>query len=40
LETNKAIQRGTYTPKHFAIYALTISVVIFSIIVAFYLFSS
>jgi putative membrane protein len=39
LETNKAIQRGTYTPKHSAIYALTISVVIFSIIVAFYLFS-
>lgn len=39
LETNKAIQRGTYTPKHSAIYALTITVVIFSIIIAFYLFS-
>ena len=39
LETHKAIQRGIYTPKHSAIYALTIGVVIFSIIIAFYLFS-
>jgi len=38
LETNKAIQRGTYTPKDSPIYALTISVVIFSIILAYYLF--
>ena|SRR5215469_8838447 len=37
LETNKAIQRGTYTPKNSPIYALTIGVVIFSIILAFYL---
>jgi putative membrane protein len=39
LETHKAIQRGIYTPKHSPIYALTIGVVIFSIIIAFYLFS-
>jgi putative membrane protein len=38
LETNKAIQRGTYTPKDSPIYALTIGVVIFSIILAIYLF--
>ena len=38
LETNKAIRRGTYTPKDSPIYALTISVVIFSIILAYYLF--
>ena len=37
LETNKAIQRGTYSPKNSPIYALTIGVVIFSIILAFYL---
>jgi len=37
LETNKAIRRGTYTPKNSPIYALTIGVVIFSIILAFYL---
>ena len=38
LETNKAIQRGTYTPRDSPIYALTIGVVIFSIILAYYLF--
>jgi putative membrane protein len=38
LETNKAIQRGTYAPKDSPIYALTIGVVIFSIILAYYLF--
>ncbi len=38
LETNKAIQRGTYTPKDSPIYALSIGVVIFSIVLAYYLF--
>jgi len=38
LETNKAIQRGTYTPKDSPIYALTRGVVIFSIVIACYLF--
>jgi putative membrane protein len=38
LETNKAIQRGTYPPRDSPIYALTIGVVIFSIILAYYLF--
>jgi len=38
LETNKAIRRGTYTPKDSPIHALTIGVVIFSIILAYYLF--
>jgi putative membrane protein len=38
LDTNKAILRGTYTPNDSPIYALTIGVVIFSIVIAYYLF--
>ncbi|MFZ0510175.1 MAG: hypothetical protein WAM14_01100 [Candidatus Nitrosopolaris sp.] len=39
LETDKAIQKGKYIPKHSAMYAASISLVIFSTIIIAYLFS-
>jgi putative membrane protein len=39
LETDKAIQKGTYMPKHSVMYSAAISSVIFSIIIIVYLFS-
>ncbi|MFZ0513578.1 MAG: DUF202 domain-containing protein [Candidatus Nitrosopolaris sp.] len=39
LETDKAIQKGTYIPKHSAMYVATMSLVIFSTIIIVYLFS-
>ena len=39
LQTDKSIEKGTYIPKHSAMYAATISLVVFSIIIIVYLFS-
>ena len=39
LQIDKSIEKGTYIPKHSAMYAATISLVVFSIIIIVYLFS-
>ena len=38
LDAHKSIERGMYVSKHFTIYAATISLVIFSVIIIVYLF--